>query len=241
LTLLYENENIENIIKSFSSIITPFEIVIKILTTIKLSEFNTNKKLYDLFQKFIKFNIIEGNLENINVSKTDNNKIILGNFFELYESNFFVDENKILIEVIPIFFIFLHNNKNEGKNNSKLIEPFRYKKTIESIVYDNFNCIIDFNNYYDLDNNLKEKIINYCINNSSIMFSSFYQTLILSFLKFENNKNNENNNIIYDYAKRLCSEFNIKNEEYQKYVDNDGLLIDIIEKAFIAKNKDKNK
>ena len=241
LTLLYENENIENIIKSFSSIITPFEIVIKILTTIKLSEFNTNKKLYDLFQKFIKFNIIEGNLENINVSKTDNNKIILGNFFELYESNFFVDENKILIEVIPILFIFLHNNKNEGKNNSKLIEPFRYKKTIESIVYDNFNCIIDFNNYYDLDNNLKEKIINYCINNSSIMFSSFYQTLILSFLKFENNKKNENNNIIYDYAKRLCNEFNIKNEEYQKYVDNDGLLIDIIEKAFIAKNKDKNK
>ena len=243
LTLLYENENIDNIINSFYSTITPFEIIIKFLTTIKLSEFNTNKKLYDLFLKFIKFNIIEGNLENINMSKTDNNKIILGNFFELYESNYFVDENKILIEIIPILFIFLHNNKNEDKNNSKLIEPFRYKKTIESIIYDNFSCIIEYNNYFNLENNnnLKEKIINYCINNSSIMFSSFYQTLILSFLKIENSIKNGNNNIIYEYAKKLCNEFNIKNEDYKKYVDNDGLLIDVIEKTFIMRNTKQNK
>ena len=80
------------------------------------------------------------------MSLTDNNKIIMGNFFELYDSNFFVDENIILIEVIPLLLIFLHNNqKNE---NSKLFEPFRYKKTIEGIIYDNFNTIASRSSFY---------------------------------------------------------------------------------------------
>ena len=243
LSLLYENEDIENIIMSFSNIITPFEIIVKFLTTIKISEFNSNKKLYELFVKFIKFNIIEGKLENIIISKTDNNKIILGNFLELYESNCFVDENKILIDIIPILFIFLHNNKNEkySFNNKKLIEPNRFKKTIESIIYDNFNCIIENNNYYNLDNAQKQKIIDYLINNVSIMFSSFYQTLILSFLKFNNinDKREEKNNLIFDYIQKLCEEFNVKIQEYKNYVQNEGLLINLIEKAIMMNKKAK--
>ena len=235
LTLLYENENIENIINSFSSITTPFEIIIKILTTINLSEFNKNTKLYDLFETFIKFNIIEGNLANINMSKTDNNKVLLSNFFELYESNIFVDENKILIDIIPILFIFLHNNKVKN-NNTKLLEPYKYKKTIESIIYDNFNCIIDVDNHYNLENELKQKIIDYLLKNISTMFSSFYQTLILLFLNINDNNKNENNNLVYDYIKRLCIQFNIKKED-KKYVDNDGLLVELIESAIILKKK----
>ena len=235
LTLLYENENIENILKNSFDTITPFEIIIKILTTIKLSEFNVNKKLYDLYEAFIKFNIIEEKLENINMSKTDNNKVMLSNLFELYESNLFVDENKILIDIIPILFIFLHNNKNLA-NNPKLIEPFKYKKTIESIVYDNFNCIINYNNFYGLEKELKEKIIDYLVKNKSIMFSSFYQTLILSYLKVDNEKRNSSNNLIYDYIERLCKELDVKKEDYKKYRENDGLLVDIIEKS-INKNK----
>ena len=236
LTLLYENEDIERIINSFSNIITPFEIIIKFITTINLSEFNKNKKLNDLFEKFVKFNLLEGKLENINMSKTDNNKIILSNFFELYESNFFVDENKILIIMIPILFIFLHNNHNYNINNNKLIEPFKYKKTIESIVYDNFNCIIEYKDYYNLEMNRRQSIIEYLIGNLSVIFSSFYQTLILSFLKIDN-RENKDNNLIYDYIKRLCDEFNIKKDDYKKYVENDGMLIDLIEKSIIMKNK----
>ena len=236
LTLLYENENIENILNSFSSIITPFEIIIKILTTINLSEFNKNTKLYDLFETFIKFNIIEGNLENINMSKTDNNKVLLSNFFELYESNIFVDENKILIDIIPILFIFLHNNKGKY-NNDKLLEPYKYKKTIESIVYDNFNCIIDADNYYNLENELKEKIIDYLLKNFSTMFSSFYQTLILLFLNLNDSKKTANNNLIHDYIKKLCIEFKIKKEDYKKYVNNEGLLVELIENEIILKKK----
>ena len=238
LTLLYENENIENIIYKFSNTITPFEIIIKFLTTINLTEFNKNQKLYALFEQFIKYNIIDAKFENINMSKTDNNKIMLSNFFELYESNFFVDENKILIALMPILFIFLHNNhKDEGFNN-KLIEPFKYKKTIESLVYDNFNCIIDFKDYFNLEINKRQEIIEYLISNSSVIFSSFYQTLILSFLKNSSDENREHN-LIYDYIKRLCDEFNVVKDDYKKYVGNDGLLIDIIEKAIIAKNKSK--
>ena len=239
LTILYENENLENIKNSFSSIITPFEIIIKFLTTMKISEFNINKKLYDLFETFIKYNIIEGKLENINMSKTDNNKVILSKFFELYDSNLFVDENRILIEVIPILFLFLHNNKKGNPKNSKELEPFRYKKTIESIIYDNFNCIFEFQNFYNLENELKEKIIEYLINNISIMFSSFYQTLILSFLKIEDEKKNKDNNLIHDYAKRLCIEFNIKKEDYKIFIENDGLLVDLIENAIRIKSKKK--
>lgn len=238
LTLLYENENIENIINSFSNTITPFEIIIKFLTTINLTEFNKNQKLYDLFEQFIKYNIIDAKFENINMSKTDNNKIMLSNFFELYESNFFVDENKILIALMPILFIFLHNNhKDEGFNN-KLIEPFKYRKTIESLVYDNFNCIIDFKNYFNLETNKRQEIIEYLISNSSVIFSSFYQTLILSFLKNSSDENSEHN-LIYDYIKRLCDEFKVSKDDYKKYVGNDGLLIEIIEKAIIGKKNSK--
>ena len=83
MTLLYEQENIEYIINSFSNTITPFEIIIKFLTTFNLTEFNKNQKLYALFEQFIKYNIIDAKFENINMSKTDNNKVILSNFFEL--------------------------------------------------------------------------------------------------------------------------------------------------------------
>ena len=71
LTLLYENENIQNIISNTSTfnIITPFEIVIKFILTIKLSEFNSNKKLFNLFQIFVRYNIIQGNFENINMMR----------------------------------------------------------------------------------------------------------------------------------------------------------------------------
>ena len=195
--------------------------------------------------KFIKFNIIEGKLEIINLSKTDNNKIILSNFLELYESICFVDENIILIDIIPILIIFLHNNINDKytfNNNNTLLEPYKYKKTIESILYDNFNCIIEYKNYYNLDNTQNRRIIDYLIANISIMFSSFYRTLILSFLKFNNindNKRNESNNLIFDYIQKLCEEFNVKTEEYKNYVENEGLLINLIENAINKKIKTK--
>ena len=245
LTLLYENENLQNIILNSSAfnssnIITPFEIVIKIILTIKLSEFNTNKKLYNLFRIFIRYNIIKESFENINMSLTDNNKIIMGNFFELYDSNFFVDENIILIEVIPLLLIFLHNNqKNE---NNKLFEPFRYKKTIEGIVYDNFNFVSLYKNYFDLDEDEKNRIILYLVDNISIMFASFYQTLILCYLNYLNNINNNNitdkGNLICEYAQRLCDEFEINKGEYKNYVEDKGILMDLIKKN-ISKIKKK--
>ena len=241
LTLLYENENIENIISNTSNIITPFEIVIKIILAIKLSEFNTNKKLYNLFKIFIRYNIIQGKLENINISLNDNNKIIMGNFFELYDSNYFIDENIILIEIVPLLFIFLHNNKKNENNN--LLEPFRYKKTIESIVYDNFNFIFQYKNYFDINEEEKNNIIEYLIDNISIMFASFYQTLIMCFLNYKNNlkdiNNNNKQNIICEYAQKLCDIFGVKKEEYKNYDDNEDLLKELIKKQIssIKKNK----
>ena len=61
---------------------------------------------------------------------------------------------------MPILFIFLHNNHKDDGINNKLIEPFKYKKTIESLVYDNFNCIIDFKNYFNLEENKRKKLLN---------------------------------------------------------------------------------
>ena len=87
-----------------------------------------------------------------------------------------------------------------------------------------------------MNNELKEKIVDYLLNNKSIMFSSFYQTLILSYLKFINENRNENKNLIYVYIERLCNELDAKKEDYQKYIETDGFLVDIIEKAII-KNK----
>ena len=243
LTLLYENENIENIVSNTSNIITPFEIVIKIILAIKLSEFNTNQKLYNLFKIFIRYNIIQARLENINISFNDNNKIIMGNFFELYDSNYFIDENIILIEIVPLLFIFLHNNKKNENNN--LLEPFRYKKTIESIVYDNFNFISQYKNYFDINEEEKNNIIEYLIDNISIMFASFYQTLIMCFLNYKNNLKDINNinkqNIICEYAQNLCDIFGVKKEEYKNYVDNEELLKELIKKQISSTKKNKLK
>ena len=68
-----------------------------------------------------------------------------------------------------------------------------------------------------------------------MIFSSFYQTLILSFLKINNNNDNSEHNLIYDYIKSLYDEFNISRDDYKNYVGNDGLLLNIIEKSIIAK------
>lgn len=247
LTLLYEKENIQNIISNTSTfnIITPFEIVIKFILTINLSEFNTNKKLFNLFKIFVRYNIIQEKFENINMSLTDNNKIIMGNFFELYDSNYFVDENKILIEIIPLLFIFLHNNrKNE---NNKLLEPFRYKKTIEGVVYDNFNFISQYKNFFDINEDEKNNIIKYLMENISIMFSSFYQTLILCYLNYRNNlkeegnNNIDDNNLITEYAQRLCDKFGVKKEDYKNYVENKETLIDLIKNEISRSRKNKSK
>ena len=85
-----------------------------------------------------------------------------------------------------------------------------------------------------------DNIVEYLIDNISIIFSSFYQTLILGYLNHLRNLgyNYEENemNIICKYAKRLCEEFGIKFDEYQKYKNNEGLLINIIEKS-ISNNK----
>ena len=246
LTLLYENENIDNIMLntslSLSNIITPFEIVIKFITTGNVSEFNTNKKLYELFKIFVRYNILNEKLENINLTNTDNNKIIMGNFFELYDSNFFLDENIILIELILLLILFLHNNQNNV--NDKLFEPYTYKKTIESILCDNFILIALYKTYFDLNEKEKNKIIQYLIDNISIIFSSLYQTLILGYLNHLQNLGNncdENEmNIICKYAQRLCKEFGIKKEEYKNYIENEKLLIDVIEKSISKNKKNKN-
>ena len=247
LTLLYEKENIQNIISNTSTfnIITPFEIVIKFILTINLSEFNTNKKLFNLFKIFVRYNIIRENFENINMSLTDNNKIIMGNLFELYDSNYFVDENKILIEIIPLLFIFLHNNrKNE---NSKLLEPFRYKKTIEGVVYDNFSFISKYKNFFDINEDEKNNIIKYLMENISIMFTSFYQTLILCYLNYRNNlkeegnNNIDDNNLITEYAQRLCDKFGVKKEDYKNYVENKETLIGLIKNEISKSRKNKSK
>ena len=247
LTLLYEKENIQNIISNTSTfnIITPFEIVIKFILTINLSEFNTNKKLFNLFKIFVRYNIIRENFENINMSLTDNNKIIMGNFFELYDSNYFVDENKILIEIIPLLFIFLHNNrKNE---NNKLLEPFRYKKTIEGVVYDNFNFVSQYKNFFDINEDEKNNIIKYLMENISIMFTSFYQTLILCYLNYRNNlkeegnNNIDDNNLITEYAQRLCHKFGVKKEDYKNYVENKETLIGLIKNEISKSRKNKSK
>ena len=247
LTLLYEKENIQKIISNTSTfnIITPFEIVIKFILTINLSEFNTNKKLFNLFKIFVRYNIIQEKFENINMSLTDNNKIIMGNFFELYDSNYFVDENKILIEIIPLLFIFLHNNrKNE---NSKLLEPFRYKKTIEGVVYDNFSFISKYKNFFDINEDEKNNIIKYLMENISIMFTSFYQTLILCYLNYRNNlkeegnNNIDDNNLITEYAQRLCDKFGVKKEDYKNYVENKETLIGLIKNEITKSRKNKSK
>ena len=64
---------------------------------------------------------------------------------------------------------------------------------------------------------------------------------ILSFLKFKNinEKREEKNNLIFDYIQKLCEEFNVKIQEYKNYVENEGLLINLIEKAIMMKKKAK--
>ena len=128
--------------------------------------------------------------------------------------------------------------------NDKLFEPYTYKKTIEGILCDNFILIVLYKTYFDLNEKEKNKIIQYLIDNISIIFSSFYQTLILGYLNhlqnLGNNYDENEMNIICKYAQRLCEEFGIKKEEYKNYIENEKLLIDVIEKSISIKKKNKN-
>ena len=48
-------------------------------------------------------------------------------------------------------------------------------------------------------------------------------------------------NIICKYAQRLCDKFEIKQEQYKLYIENEGLLTDAIEKSISRNKKNKNK
>ena len=112
--------------------VTPFEIAIRFLMSFKFPDFESNTRLLNVYEKF--FNIIVfGKGLNLSLLNTPSNKLLLSNFFTLYEDNLSFTSTKILYPMILVMIIFLHNEQ-QGKKN---INSNQFEKNIELACYEN--------------------------------------------------------------------------------------------------------
>ena len=234
--ILYENENIDSV----QNINTPFELMIKFLVNFAdLNEFSTNLKIKEIFNLYVRKYLLGNISQNVNMIKNDSNKLILNNFFKKYKNNLNINENnRVLIEVIPLLVLFLHNNMND---NSHYLEAIKFKETIEEIIYENMSSILEYENFFDLNYDEDSKIIDWITMNLSVSLTSLYQSMILSFFKWKkfinkDSKCSTKKNMIYLFIEKLIEIFGINTEKYlSSFKESNSNLQDLIQNYFIKK------
>ena len=217
----------ENFIDNFPQI-TPIEIAIKFFINTKLTQFENNQKLSNIFENFILTYVC--NCENINkmyIINSDSNKMIMNNFFSLYETN--ITDTNIFYKLILILLIYYFNN---ATNNKLYLDTQKFQNNIELIVYENMGKCIQKQNEFEFSNEQRKKIIMFLMNNLSKCESSLYQILIISYIKCINNIENIDNTIISEYSKKLIEYFNIELDDYDKFLKDDKIIINKINNKF---------
>ena len=217
----------ENFIDNFPQI-TPIEIAIKFFINTKLTQFEKNQKLSNIFENFILTYVC--NCENINkmyIINSDSNKMIMNNFFSLYETN--ITDTNIFYKLILILLIYYFNN---ATNNKLYLDTQKFQNNIELIVYENMGKCIQKQNEFEFSNEQRKKIIMFLMNNLSKCESSLYQILIISYIKCINNIENIDNTIISEYSKKLIEYFNIELDDYDKFLKDDKIIINKINDKF---------
>ena len=229
--ILYYNENYYEYFKT----ITNFEIMIKFILNLRLVDFYDNKELYNTFECFVINFILLNDLNNINILDTDSNKVLLHNFFDIFEE--LIDYNKlyILLKITPILILFIHSKNSKNKNNKlKYIISDKYSKNIENFIYENIFYLLDINNDIFITDEIKNNIIDYLIKNISFNNSLFYENIILSYLRINNNYENKKNSFIEIYILKLLNYFSLNIDEsfIKKIFKDKKILTNIIEAKF---------
>ena len=206
--------------------VTPFEIAIRFLMSFKFPDFESNTRLLNVYEKF--FNIIVfGKGLNLSLLNTPSNKLLLSNFFTLYEDNLSFTSTKILYPMILVMIIFLHNEQ-QGKKN---INSNQFEKNIELACYENLFGLVQID--IQILEDKESEVLQFLLRNLSINFTSFYESLILTYIK---NKCYEikKQNVIGKYISELIKLFEIQKDDYSSFLKNNTKLKEMIfNKLFI--------
>ena len=206
--------------------VTPFEIAIRFLMSFKFPDFESNTRLLSVYEKF--FNIIVfGNGLNLSLLNTPSNKLLLSNFFSLYEDNLSFTSTKILYPMILVMIIFLHTEQ-KGKKN---MNSNQFEKNIELVCYENLFGLVQIN--IKILEDKQSEVLQFLLRNLSINFTSFYESLILTYIK---NKCYEikKQNVIGKYISELIKLFEIQKDDYSSFLKNNTKLKEMIfNKLFI--------
>lgn len=200
--------------------VTPFEISIRFLMSFKLADFETNTRLLSVYERFLNI-IVFGKGLNISISNTPSNKLLLSNFFTLYEDNLSFTRTKILYPMILVMIIYLHTDK-QGKQN---INPNQFEKNIELACYENLFGLVQAD--LQILEDKQSEVLEFLLKKLSINFTSFYESLILTYIK---NKcsNIEKQNMIGKYISELIKLFEVKKDNYPSFLKNETKLKEII-------------
>jgi hypothetical protein len=107
-----------------------------------------------------------------------------------------------------------------------MINPEKYSKNIEQIIYENFNLLTE--DSFVTDGIDVDIVLTNIINNLSISNVNIYQTLILCFIKFNKHLHNGRQNIILLFIQKLIEYFNIQLNDYDDYILHNEKLINIM-------------
>ena len=218
----------ENFIDNFTQI-TPLEIAIKFFMSVKLTQFENNKRLSNIFENFILTIVCNSdNINKMHIINSDSNKMTMSNFFSLYDTN--IIDTKVFYKLILVLLIYYCNFDS---HNRKYINTQIFLKNIELIFYENMSECLKKENEFDFSKEQKEKIILFLMENLSKSDSSLYQTLIISYIKcIKYNSNNLEDTIISEYIKKLIEYFNIQLIDYESFLKDDNTIIKKIKQKF---------
>ena len=131
--------------------------------------------------------------------------------------------------------MFIHSKNIKNKNNKlKYIISDKYSKNIENFIYENIFYLLDIKNDFFITDEIKNNIIDYLIKNISFNNSLFYENIILSYLRINNNYENKKNTFIEIYILQLLNYFSINIDEsfIKKIFKDKKILTNIIEAKF---------
>ena len=204
--------------------VSPFEIALRFMmsfNTNELSIFECNQNLRNIYEKYINYVVLGKQINTLTLSNTQNNKLLMNNYLMSYEDNMSLSKNKILCPLLILNMLYLHSDRK----SKDFISSSQYLKNIEIICYENMNVFLSEPFLIKFDN--EENMIKYMIDNMALSYTSLYQTIILTYLKYYK-KEREPINIMEKYIRQLMHYFGITTQDSEHYLKNESSLKTVI-------------
>ena len=145
----------------------------------------------------------------------------MNNYLMSYEDNMSLSKKKILCPLLILNMLYLHSDRK----SKDFISSSQYQKNIETICYENMNVFLSEPFLIKFDN--EENMIKYMIDNMALSYTSLYQTIILTYLKYYK-KEREPINIMEKYIRQLMHYFGITTQDSEHYLKNESSLKTVI-------------